>query len=170
MLSFYYVNKDYIDYLQNIEKESRGFTHVPNMEYPNREQKFICGVILEIRGIQYYVPVTSYTQQQDDNILIEVPKDTHKPIKGSLRFNYMFPAPPECVTELKIANEDVKRRSLLNKELNFVLNNETRIRNRARQTYSKVINKVNRQIVTNSCDFKLLEDACKKYIRKTNPS
>lgn len=163
MLSFYYIDKDYIDYLQKIEIEARGKTHVPNMEYANREQKFICGVVLEIRGIQYYVPVTSYTQQRDDNILIVVPKDTHKPIKGSLRFNYMFPAPPECVTELIIANEEVKRRNLLNKELNFVLDNETRIRNRARQTYSKVINKVNDQIVNNSCDFKLLEEACKKY-------
>ena len=154
MLSFYYVDKSYIDYLQKVETEARGFTHVPNMEYENREKKFICGVVLQIQGIQYYVPVTSYTQQHDDNILIEVPKDAYKPIKGSLRFNYMFPAPSECVTELIISNESEKRRNLLNKELKFVLDNESRIRNRAKQTYSKVINKVNNQIVANSCDFK----------------
>ena len=86
MLSFYYVDKSYIDYLQKVETEARGFTHVPNMEYENREKKFICGVVLQIQGIQYYVPVTSYTQQHDDNILIEVPKDAYKPIKGSLKF------------------------------------------------------------------------------------
>ena len=75
----------------------------------------------------------------------------------------MFPAPSECVTELIISNESEKRRNLLNKELKFVLDNESRIRNRAKQTYSKVINKVNNQIVANSCDFKLLEEACRNY-------
>lgn len=163
-LSLYYVDKDYIDYLQKTEVKARGFTHVPNMVYENREQKFICGVVMEIREIPYYVPVTSYTIQRDDNILINVPQDTRRPIKGSLRFNYMFPAPEQCITELKIALEEEKRRSLLNKELNFILNNETKLRNKARQTYSKVINRVSKQMVENSCDFKLLERAYKNYI------
>lgn len=163
-LSLYYVDKKYIDYLQKVERDVRGYTHVPNMEYGNREQKFICGVVLKLRGFQYYVPVTSYSKKQSDNILIEVPTDKIKPVKGSLRFNYMFPAPKECVTELVIANElDVKKKNLLNKELNFILNNETRILNKAKQTYSKVTNKVNEYMIKNSCDFKLLEDACENY-------
>lgn len=164
-LSLYYVDKKYIDYLKKIEMAARGYTHVPNMEYGNREQKFICGVVLELRDYQYYVPVTSYSKKQPDNILIEVPSDRIKPVKGSLRFNYMFPVPKECVTELIIANEsDNKRKNLLNKELNFILANETRILNKARQTYSKVINKVNDYILRNSCDFTLLENACNDYI------
>ena len=136
-LSLYYVDKTYIEYLQNIERNSRGFTHVP---------------------------VTSYSKKQPDNILVEVSSDRIKPVKGSLRFNYMFPAPKECINKLIIANEpDSKRKSLLNKELNFILNNETRILNKAKQTYSKVTNKVNDFIVTNSCDFALLEVACNNY-------
>lgn len=165
-LSLYYVDKRYIDYLQKIEKASRGYTHVPNMEYGNREQKFICGVVLELRGFQYYVPVTSYSKKQPDNILIEVLSDRIKPVKGSLRFNYMFPAPKECITELIIANEpDSKRKNLLNKELKFILANEKKIMNKARQTYSKVANKVNDSIIRNSCDFGLLEDACNNYMK-----
>ena len=164
-LSLYYVDKKYIDYLQNIEKHVRGYTHVPNMDYGNREQKFICGVVLELRDFQYYVPVTSYSRKQPDNILIEVLSDRIKPVKGSLRFNYMFPAPRECITELIIANEpDSKKKNLLNKELNFILANEKRILNKARQTYSKVTNKVNDSITKNSCDFALLETACNNYI------
>lgn len=163
-LSLYYVDKDYIKYLQKVEEDARGFTHVPNMEYKDRNPKFICGVVLEIRGFQYYVPVTSYKIQQRDNILIRAESDRINPVKGSLRFNYMFPAPQVCITELIIAEEeDVKRRNLLNKELNFILENETKIINKARQTYSKVINKVNENIVRNSCDFKLLERAYIKY-------
>ncbi len=163
-LSLYYVNKKYINYIQAVEKDSRGFTHVPNMEYPNREQKFVCGVVLDIRGFQYYVPVTSYSEQKKDNILINITKDKIKPIKGSLRFNYMFPVPNECVTELIIGDEpDIKRRMLLNKEFEFIVNNKARILNKAKQTYSKVVNKVNEYTVNNSCDFKLLEDACIRY-------
>ena len=51
----------------------------------------------------------------------------------------------------------------MNKELRFIQANETRIRNKAKQTYSRVINKVNENILKNSCDFSLLEHACKKY-------
>lgn len=163
-LSLYYVDNKYIKYLQETEKDTRGFTHVPNMEYTNRTQKFICGVVLEIRGFQYYVLITSYNIQKPDNILINIKTDTIRPVKGSLRFNYMFPAPKECIEELIISHEtDEKRRNLLNKELRFILNNETRIINKARQTYSKVTNKVNENMVKNSCDFKLLEQACLNY-------
>lgn len=165
-LSFYNVDKDYIYYLQYMETKKRGFTHVPNMEYENKEQKFICGIVLEINGMKYYVPVSSYKKQQKDNILINIIRDAKNPVKGSLRFNYMFPAPDECITELIISKEEVKRRNLLNKELRFVLENEERIRNKAKQTYSKVKNQVNDNIVKNSCDFKLLEKACKNYSKK----
>lgn len=165
-LSFYIVDKKYIDFLQAEEKSKRGFTHIPNMEYGNRQQKFICGVVLEIKEISYYVPISSYKKQQNDNILIEVSGDTHEPVKGSLRFNYMFPAPAQCVTELVISDEEVKRRNLLNKELRFILDNESRIRNKAKQTYSKVINKFNDNIVKNSCDFSILECAYHKYIKE----
>ena len=46
--------------------------------------------------------------------------------------------------------------------------NEIRIRNKAKQTYSKVINKVNPSIVNNSCDFKLLERLCAEYQKQFN--
>lgn len=36
-------------------------------------------------------------QNTSDNILIEISKDKWKPVKGSLRFNYMFPIPDECI-------------------------------------------------------------------------
>lgn len=162
-LSFYTVDKAYIDYLQSAELQARGFTHVPNMEYSNREQKFTCGIALRIKDLNYYVPVFSYTKQQKDNILINISQDIKNPVKGSLRFNYMFPAPDSSITQLIISREEVKCRNLLNKELRFIQANETRIRNKAKQTYSKVINNVNENILKNSCDFSLLEHACKKY-------
>jgi protein AbiQ len=164
-LSFYYIDKEYAEYLQSQETKHRGFSHVPNMEYDStRNQKFILGIVLNINGYDYYAPVSSYTKQQPDNILINIEGDATNKIKGSIRFNYMFPVPKILVTELIIKNEtDFEKRNLLNKELNFCLDNEQRIINKARQTYSKVTNKFNDNIAKNSCDFKLLETVCEAY-------
>ena len=45
-IRFYYVDKDYIDYLKQYEISHRGFTCVPNVTYANRS-KFVYGSVLE---------------------------------------------------------------------------------------------------------------------------
>lgn len=160
-LSFYDIDKDYVRYLQEGEKKERGFTRVPDVEYPGKLPKFTCGVVLDIRGYKYYVPVSSYKISQPDNILIDISTERYNKVKGSLRFNYMFPVPDNCIKERIIATDPNKR--LLNLEWNFCNSNEGHIRNKARQTYSKVVNKVNINIVNNSCDFLLLEKLCISY-------
>ena len=91
-ISFYYVDKEYIQYLKDKEIAKRGFTTIPNMEY-HAHDKFVYGIVMSIHNFDYYVPFSHYDKQQEDNILIKV--DYHKRIKvaGSLRFNYMFPVP-----------------------------------------------------------------------------
>lgn len=163
-LSFYDIDKNYVKYLQEEEIKARGFTRVPNVEYPGRLPKFVCGVVLEIRGYKYYVPVTSYKRNQLDNILIEISSERYNRIKGSLRFNFMFPVPDNCIKERIIANDPNK--TLLNLEWNFCNSNEERIRNKAKQTYSKVINRVNANTINNSCDFLLLESLCTLYNKR----
>lgn len=42
------------------------------MDYgPQRKTKFLCGIVLQIENLNYYVPVTSYKQQNPDNFLIK---------------------------------------------------------------------------------------------------
>ena len=66
-LNFYTVDLRYVDYLKNAEQGKRGFSRVPNMDYgAERKPKFLCGVVLQVNGMNYYVPVTSYTQQQPE--------------------------------------------------------------------------------------------------------
>lgn len=72
-----------------------------NMEI-SESQKFLCGIVLQVNNIDYYVPVTSYTQQKPDNFLI---KADNGQVTSSLRFNYMFPIPKELVAERTIAGE-----------------------------------------------------------------
>ena len=70
-LDFYIVPNSYITYLQKAESIKWGFTRVPNMDYgKNHKPKFICGIVLEINDVSYFVPVSSYKFKKPDNFLI----------------------------------------------------------------------------------------------------
>ena len=102
-LNFYTVDLEYVNFLKRTEQEKRGFSRVPNMDYGDqRKPKFLCGVVLQVNGMNYYVPVTSYKQQKPDNFLI---KASNGQVVSSLRFNYMFPVPDGLISERIIANE-----------------------------------------------------------------
>lgn len=164
-LNFYTVDLSYVDYLKNAEYKQRGVTRVPNMEYGDkRKPKFLCGIVLQVGGKDYYVPVTSYTQQKPDNFLIRA---SNGQVTSSLRFNYMFPIPKELVSERTIVNEpDRAYRALLAQELQYCIKNQEMIRHLAERTYKRVLLGKNPGLVQNSCDFKLLENACATYAKE----
>ena len=90
-LDFYLADVRYVKYLQYAEAGKRGFSRVPNMAYSEKyKQKFLCGIVLQVIDVDYYVPVTSYRQQKPDNFLIVADNGQ---VVSSLRFNYMFPIP-----------------------------------------------------------------------------
>ena len=162
-LNFYTVDLDYVNYLKKAEQDKRGFSRVPNMEYGNlRKPKFLCGIVLQVNNIDYYVPVTSYTQQKPDNFLI---KADNGQVTSSLRFNYMFPIPKELVAERTIAGEpDRAYRALLAQELKYCITNQETIQHLAERTYKRVLLGKDQGLVANSCAFQLLEQECKTYL------
>ncbi len=166
MIDFYDVDKKYIEFLQNSETEVRGFTRVPNMEYGVRMQKFLCGIVLKINEINYYVPVTSKKERLPDSVLVLIPTDKIDQIKGSLKFNYMIPVPDFAITVRKINSEpDLSRRRFLNGQLLYCQSIETIILNQARRTYNKWFEgKGSERFYYNCCDFKLLEEKYKEFI------
>ena len=86
-LNFYTVDLDYVQHLQKAEQEKRGFSRVPNMSYSDKyKQKFLCGIVLQVNDVDYYVPLTSYKQKKPDNFLITADSGQ---VVSSLRFNYM---------------------------------------------------------------------------------
>lgn len=174
-LNFYTVDLDYVNFLKRAEQKKRGFSRVPNMEYGNlRKPKFLCGIVLQVNNINYYVPVTSYTQQKPDNFLI---KADNGQVTGSLRFNYMVPVPKELVVERTISSEpDRAYRALLAQELKYCIKNKETIQHLAERTYKRVFLGKDPGLISNSCDFQLLEQECKTYllisekvITKTSP-
>ncbi|MDV0447401.1 Endoribonuclease ToxN [Methanosarcinaceae archaeon Ag5] len=166
-LNFYDVSKDYVAYLQESEKEKRGFTKVPNMEYPGRKQKFLCGIVLQVNGMDYYVPITSHKKQHSESILIYF-KNQNDPV-GSLRFNFMIPIPKEMATYRDINNEaDPKHRVFLAKEHKFIIENKIHIFDKAEKTYQLITQNKNPKLNENSCDFKFLEKRCLEYCIENN--
>ncbi len=159
-LGFYTVDRDYLEFLRKAEINKRGFTKIPNYEY-NKNDKFVCGVVFNIDKFNYYAPISSYKIKQKENMLI---KDKKGDVKSSIRFNYMFPVPRHCLKYKDISKEDdVGYRTLLNIEYQFCLKNIEKILNLAKRTYTKVTKKLSPQLVSNSCDFKLLEEKYEEY-------
>lgn len=166
-LNFYSVDLDYVNSLKRIEKEKRGFSRVPDMEYgDSRKPKFLCGIVLQINDQDYYVPVTSYKQQKPDNFLIQAKNGR---VVSSLRFNYMFPVPKALISKREIASEpDAAYRALLAQELRFCIKNQDTIRNLAERTYRRVLLGKDPGLIANSCDFRLLEEHCCSYTKESH--
>ena len=161
-LDFYTIDLEYVKYLKNEEITVRGFSRVPNMDYGKyRKAKFLCGVVLQVGPVNYYVPVTSFKEQKPDNFLIYA---ANNQVVSSLRFNYMFPVPSSLLSKRVIADEpDPAYRALLAQELRFCIKHQDEIQRLAERTYKRVLLGKNLGLVRNSCDFKLLEQTCLSY-------
>lgn len=164
-IAFYFVDENYIDFLKQTEINTRGFTTVPNVKYSNKN-KFLYGTVMDINGINYFVPVSSYKKKQQDNIQIKITNNHKLESVGTLRFNYMIPVPKTCLKlfDFKSTDIDENRKILLEKEYRFCKNKISIIQKQAKKTYERVINKKDENLIKNSCSFKLLEEAYYKYI------
>ena len=162
VLNFYTVKNEYVLHLQNKELLSRGFTRVPNIDYgKDRNEKFLCGIVLTVQEWNYFVPVTSFKEERPDNFLIFA---ENQKVVSSLRFNYMFPVP---LNQIKIRNindiSDKRYKALVAQELKYCRKNAALIQKKAERTYKRVLLGKDIGLVHNSCDFLLLEEACNMY-------
>lgn len=154
MLNFYDVDEDYINFLKKYDRQ------VPNIRYEGNN-KFVCGVVLEIDGIKYYAPISHLTTKQQTNIQII---DKEKVI-STIRFSFMFPALDEVLTKkdfLQISMTDKKYATLLQAEHQFCSKNKEKILEKAQKVYEIGCNKEHRLNHT-CCDFKLLEQHYAEY-------
>ena len=161
-LDFYQVDAGYIAYL--LQHDSR----VPKVDYSavSEHNKFLCGIVLNVSGNDYFAPISSFRTPQRTNIII---KDDNGKDVASIRFSFMIPVPPGVVSIKRISDEPSQQyRILLNMELQFCRRNANAIRSRARFVYDSVTVKRDPLMVKNCCNFKILEVACDEYA-KTHP-
>ena len=164
--AFYYVDEKYINYLKEAEINARNYTTVPNVRYANSE-KFVYGTVMKMNDVNYFVPVSSYKKEQEDNIVIKVRDRNSKNGKavGSLRFNYMIPVPENCLRPVNFKSNvfSEKDKILLEKEYRFCKSKMSAIQKQAQRKYQRVVSGKNIDLIKNSCDFTLLERACRDY-------
>lgn len=55
MLKFYDIDENYVKYLQTLDDQ------VPNIHY-STNNKFVCGVVLNINKVNYYAPISHTTK------------------------------------------------------------------------------------------------------------
>ena len=154
MLKFYDIDKNYINFLKTLDRQ------VPNIEYTSNN-KFVCGIVLEVNEVKYYAPISHKTEKQQTNLQIF---DNEKPI-STIRFSFMVPAYSE-VLKVKdfqdIAKTDSDYAALLRAEYSYCSSHIKNIQDKALAVYKIGCNKTHRLNYT-CCDFKKLENEYMKY-------
>jgi len=156
-MKFYDIDEAYIDYLKTIDRQ------VPDIKYTSNN-KFVCGVVLDINSIMYYAPISHLTKKQQTNLQI---LNKGKAI-ATIRFSFMFPAPaPASVLHIKdfakIAKTDQAYADLLAAEYKWCDGNKEDIYKKAASVYKIGCNK-NHVLNYTCCDFNLLEQKYSNYL------
>lgn len=153
---FYEVNRDYVDFLRQADSK------IPNLSYSIHE-KFVCGILFRLHGMDYFAPVSSFPKQQRTNFLM---KNEQGKVMGSLRFSFMFPIPPAMLTRKEFALEEPHYKRLLMEEIQFCNTHQQKIMQKASYVYEGVTVRMDETLVRNCCDFDRLEEQCRRYCRQ----
>ena len=95
--------------------------------------------------------------------MIYLEDDHFNQIKGSLRFNFMFPVAAQYITKRDFNKETPSRKEFLRRQWVFCNTITTNIKEMAEDTYNGVISGADAALINASCDFKLLEEAAPNY-------
>ena len=148
MFKFYNIDEDYVKYLQKIDKQ------VPNIHY-RTNNKFVCGVVLEIKGIKFYAPISHITKRYQTSLVIY---NGNHPI-SSIRFSFMIPAYDDVLSELnfaQISKTDKRYADLVRAEYDYCKRKKEDIIKKAQSVYKIGCNK-NHRLNYACCDFPKLE-------------
>lgn len=164
---FYIVSDEYISYLSKIEN------HVMKNKPEERtyHRKYV-GILTEINGFRYFVPMSSPKDKDYENGKIKknnlttIYMRSKDKLYGTLRFNCMIPVPPSELTEYKINDEgDFSYKMLMLAEYSFCKDNREKIEKTAKNLYGKKCNSTEQEFPIGKIviDFKKVEEACNDY-------
>lgn len=138
-------------------------SQVPDIKYESNN-KFVCGIVLEISGVKYYAPISHKTNKQQTNLQIF---DNNKVI-STIRFSFMIPAFNDVLTYKnfkEVAKSDPNYANLLHAEYNYCSSHIKDIKDKALSVYKIGCNK-NHRLNYTCCDFKKLEEHYMSYKNK----
>ena len=184
-ISFYTIDFDYTNYLYNIDNQVYF-----NPSYLNETKPYI-GIIVNVKNLKYFVPLTSaktkHSKQRlktNNYITIFETVDISANKKGAiykeitnsttekyhllsvLDIRKMIPVPKNCYQKTDIPSLDIKQQYLLFKELSFCKQYQKEIIDRVNKLYTKT-EKKGKALSDFHCDYLKLEEAMKFY-KKTS--
>lgn len=154
-MRFYDIDVEYTNFLQKHDNQ------IPNIQYSSHN-KFVCGIVISVNGIDYYAPVSSQTKVQRTSFPI---LDKNNNVMATIRFCFMFPAPNFVLTEknfAEISKSDKSYADFILEEYNFCKTHKEDILQKAKSVYDIGCNK-NHRLNYTCCDFVLLESVYKQY-------
>lgn len=122
----------------------------------------------------YFAPLFSPKQKhktyRDNLSFFRIVNLKTKKELGIIRFTDMIPVPQESVSKLNMEDKSYGYKRLLSEQYNYInlIKNRKTITQKANKIYQIVTKKEKHNKMTMfykslSCDFKLLEEKCKKY-------
>ena len=172
-MNWYVVDKDYIRYL--IQFDSR----VGYVEY-GEKLKLHVGVLLTVKEYHYYGPISSakpkHRHMSNSLDFQKIQDNDNGYLYAVLNLNNMIPVPDSHITQLKynqieqfrsFSNEKEKNDYiyLLQKEMAIIDNLQSILQRKAEKLYEKCLRIPNSSLASRCCNFKLLEEKSKAFIR-----
>ncbi|MBI6544433.1 type III toxin-antitoxin system ToxN/AbiQ family toxin [Proteus vulgaris] len=159
-MKFYVIADSYINHLVSCDQ------HV----YKNKGTRPYIGIVLEVNGVEFLAPLTSYKEKQDkipnNSPLIfkmyELGNEENK--LGMVQINNMVPVLDSEVELLDLSVLDTKYQNLLNMQQQFLRKNQDELQKKASKLYKIVSKGFAKGIINMCCDFKALEAAMKTYV------
>lgn len=166
MIELYSVDDEYVQYLINFDKRVLS----PKIETRKQSRKYV-GILHYNGDNKYLIPLSSYKPETYDKMY------ESKSLKkignmAVLRINNMIPVSEDVIHNVVIGSiPDKKYRDLLQSEYKIIKSREREIRTDARIVYFYRLNEKykGKGLYNICCDFKLLEDALKKYNKANEP-
>lgn len=166
-MKFYYVDSDYIHYLQKIDAKNvqNNYENTPN-------QKPYIGIVLRVNNKTYFAPLSSDKNLKYKNIKNSNPTvfkliTNNDNYLGVIKLNNMIPVNEtelHQMTSESIAEKEIKYRKLLNTQRRVINHNEEKIQKKAELLYKLVVKDKNSFYANISAKFIELEKACEDYL------
>lgn len=171
-MKLYSVSDKYIKYLRTFDSKV-----YDNKETSRKTSRKYLGVVLNINGLNYYLPMSSPKRSDyiNNNIrksiipiirIISNDETTNfQMLKGTLRLSNMIPVPKNELILYEPKYEKNKNyKILIEKQLEFINKNKHLIKKFALIIYNQKVKNYNVLYLQNVVDFKLLEQKCLEYI------
>lgn len=174
-MRLYSISDEYVEFLR--KKYPRIYSNKEDTRIHTR--KYL-GVVLEIDGYKFYIPLSSpkkhdykdvdgkKTIRKDSLIVIRMIsyKNGEKELKGTLQIGTMIPVPDSEIELYDVGGEkDKQYRDLITEELIFIRKHKDKIKKSARVLYSKKkASNSDNAVVANCLDFIAVCSECDKWI------